>query len=64
MKVNVEVPDVVGLSYKEAKKILNDAGLEICMRDESAIDTEEWAVTSQIPISGVQILQGGSVIVE
>ena len=34
-KLNVEVPNVVGMSYKEAKKILQDVGLEITLRNYS-----------------------------
>lgn len=34
IKVNVEVPNVVGMSYKDAKKALNEVGLEITLRTE------------------------------
>lgn len=65
-KLNVEVPNVVGMSYKEAKKILQDVGLEITLRNYSMEkDIEEDAIISnQVPACGVQILEGGSVIVE
>ena len=66
IKANVEVPNLIGLTYKEAKKALEEVGLEISLR----LDTEdnnvknEVVISNQIPMSGVQILQGGSVIVE
>lgn len=66
IKVNVEVPNVIGLSYKEAKKKLQDLGLEITLRNnisESEI-SDEFIVSNQVPNSGVQILEGGSIIVE
>ena len=66
IKVNVEVPNVIGLTYKEAKKTLQESGLEITLRNgtnESEI-SEEFIVSNQVPSSGVQILEGGTVIVE
>ena len=66
IKVNVDVPNVVGLTYKEAKKTLHDAGLEITLRNgtnENEIP-DEYKVSNQVPSSGVQILEGGTVIVE
>ena len=66
IKVNVEVPNVIGLTYKEAKKTLEDAGLKITMRED--IDVKEipddFTISNQVPSSGVQVLEGGSVIVE
>ena len=66
IKLSVKVPNVIGLTYKEAKKILNDCGLEITMKTEEFQDSvlNEFVITNQIPISGVEILQGGKVIVE
>lgn len=66
IKVNVEVPNVVGLTYKEAKKTLQDSGLEITLRnntEESEI-SDDFIVSNQVPSSGVQILEGGRIIVE
>ncbi|MBR1653933.1 MAG: PASTA domain-containing protein [Clostridia bacterium] len=66
IRVNVEVPNVVGLSYKEAKSLLQDVGLQITMRneqDEKEIP-EDFIISNQVPSSAVQILEGGSVIVE
>ena len=66
IKVNVEVPNVVGMSYKEAKKTLNESGLEITLRNEALENeiSDEFVVSNQVPSSGIQILQGGKVIVE
>lgn len=66
IKVNVEVPNIIGLTYKEAKKTLKDAGLEIVLRNEKE-ETEisdDFVISNQVPSSGVQILEGGSIIVE
>lgn len=66
IKVNVEVPNVVGLNYKEAKKVLEESLLQITLRNEINENEipEDFVITNQVPISGVQILEGGSVIVD
>ena len=60
------VPNVVGMNYKDAKKTLEEVGLEITLRNESAEAeiTKDFTITNQVPASGVEILSGGSVIVE
>ncbi len=66
VKVNVSVPNVIGMSYKDAKKTLQDAGLEITLRSNTS-ETElpqDFIVTNQVPTCGVEILSGGSIIVE
>ncbi len=66
IKVNVEVPNIIGLTYKEAKKTLEDAGLKITMREDIDVKDipEDFIVSNQVPSSGVQVLEGGNVIVE
>ena len=66
VKMMVEVPNVVGMNYKEAKKVLQDIGLEIVLRneiDEKSVP-EDFTVSSQVPSCGVQVLEGGKIIVE
>ena len=64
IKMNVDVPNVVGLTYKEAKRALRDVGLEITLRNEETEASDDYVISKQVPNSGVQILEGGSVIVE
>ena len=64
IKMNVDVPNVVGLTYKEAKKAVRDVGLEITLRNEETEVSDDYVISKQVPNSGVQILEGGSVIVE
>ena len=66
VKMMVEVPNVVGMNYKEAKKVLQDIGLEIVLRneiDETSVP-DDFTVSSQVPSCGVQVLEGGKIIVE
>lgn len=66
IKMNVEVPNIVGLTYKEAKKVLQEAGLQIVTRNETneSEPSEEFIISNQVPSGGVQILEGGNVIVD
>ena len=64
VKMNVDVPNVVGLTYKEAKNAVKEVGLELCFRDEGAEVPDDFVISSQVPVGGVQIMQGSSVIVE
>lgn len=64
VKVNVEVPNVLGLTYKEAKKAVKEVGLELCFRDESVEVSDDFIISNQVPFGGVQIMQGSSVIVD
>lgn len=66
VRANVEVPNVIGMSYKDAKKTLQELGLEITLRNNTAEQdlAQDFTITNQVPSSGVEILSGGSVIVE
>lgn len=66
IKMNVEVPNIVGLTYKEAKKVLQEAGLQIVTRNETneSEPSDEFIISNQVPSGGVQILEGGNVIVD
>lgn len=66
IKTVVKVPNIVGLSYKEAKKTLEECELEISLRnlEKSNTNLDEFAISSQIPLAGVEIFKGGAVIVE
>lgn len=64
IKMSVEVPNVIGLTYEEAKKIVKDIGLEMCFRDENMEVSDDYVIVNQVPNEGVQIVQGGNIIVE
>ena len=66
VRANVEVPNVIGMSYKDAKKTLQELGLEITLRNNTAEQdlAQDFTITNQVPSGGVEILSGGSVIVE
>ena len=57
-EMQVEMPEVTGLTVNEAKQILTDLGLEY----EIDTDNMEAIITGQLPKKGIQINQGARVI--
>lgn len=50
------MPDVTGISIKEAEKILKDQGFEVKINNETEVlDKENVKVISQTPQSGITI---------
>lgn len=58
-KQEVEVPNIIGMTEKEAKKALEEVGLEIDVKENNA---EQERITEQLPKAGIKIKQGTSVI--
>ena len=66
-KLEVEVPNIIGMSAGEAKKLLQDLQLELELRENSEDNKEdssdkEKRITQQLPKAGIKIKQGTSVI--
>jgi len=59
----VTVPNVTGMSIKEAEKILKELGIEIQI-DEEGIDKENTTIHKQIPKEGIKINKGSKIIVK
>ncbi|MBR6504627.1 MAG: PASTA domain-containing protein, partial [Clostridia bacterium] len=57
----VTVPDVTGITVKEAKKILKEIGLELKLETEVG---EEYIIEVQTPKEGISLTKGTGVIVE
>ena len=61
----VQVPNVEGLSIKEAEKVVKDAGLEISIQNDSKeLDKENTVITGQSPREGVNVNKGSKIFVE
>ena len=70
----VEIPNVIGITLKEAKKLLKEAGLTIevfeneekqSKSDETNnTQAEERLIREQIPVSGVYVLEGTKVLIK
>ena len=55
----VEMPNVTGMTYKEAKQNLKELGLQVSTNEEIS---EESIITDQLPKAGIQIKSGTEVI--
>ena len=64
-KVEVEVPEVVGMSIKEAEKVLKEKELEVKINNETEnLDKENTVITNQIPRSGLTVYNKSCVYLE
>ena len=63
MKEQVQVPDIMGKTIKEAEQILKENHLEISIESEE-IDKENTYVKNQIPCSGITVNEQSKVVVE
>ena len=64
IKMNVEVPNIVGLTYKEAKSVTEELGVELYFRNENFEVSDDYIIVNQVPAQGVQIMQGSGIIIE
>ena len=61
----VQVPNVEGLSIKEAEKVTKEVGLEISIQNDSEeLDRENTIIKEQSPREGVSINKGSKIFVE
>lgn len=65
----VNVPNITGLSIKEAEKILKDVGLELCIEgiteeNKETLDKENTIIKEQIPTEGIKINKGNKIFVK
>ncbi len=58
----VTMPNITGISIKEAEKVLKELDLKI--RIEEEIDKENAIIKEQTPKEGIKINKGSKVIVE
>ena len=65
----VIVPNITGLSIKEAEKILKEIGLElniegITENNKEALDKENTIIKEQTPTEGIKINKGNKIFVK
>ena len=63
VKTEVIVPNVVGMTIKDAKKTLKEVGLGLDYK-ETEEDVSEKIVIKQTPVNGIKIYEGTNVILE
>ena len=69
VREEVNVPNVTGLSIKEAEKLLSDAGLELSFEgiteeNKESLDKENTIIKEQTPTEGIKINKGNKVFVK
>jgi len=62
-KQGVEVPEVSGRSYEDAKSLLENAGFVVNKTENYSETVEEGIVVSQMPLSGVKAPKGSIITV-
>lgn len=61
----IEMPDLLGKTLNEAKKIIKENELEIVIQNETEeMDFENITVTNQTPKAGIKINKGNKVYIE
>lgn len=61
----VAVPNIEGLSIKEAEKVVRELGLEIDVNNEpDELDKENTIILQQIPKEGVIVNSGSKIYIE
>lgn len=60
----IEIPNVVGMSIKEASKILKENKLEAKIEDQEGLDKENTTVKKQTPSAGIAVKSGNNVYLE
>ena len=64
LKNEMTVPDIIGKTISEAKKILEEYKLEIYIKDcYEGLDEENTIVTNQVPQAGINVYEGSYVYV-
>lgn len=63
------MPNITGLSIKEAEKILKEINLELRLQeiteeDEETLDKENIIIKEQIPTEGIKINKGNKIFVK
>lgn len=64
LKNEITIPDIIGKTISEAKKILKEHKLEIYINNYSEeIDEEKITIIKQVPQAGVNVYEGSYVYV-
>ena len=69
IKEEIVVPNITGLSIKEAEKILKEIGLELSIEgiteeNKETLDKENTIIKEQTPTEGIKINKGNKIFVK
>ena len=57
----ISVPNVIGLSIKEAEKVIKESGLELSIEE---MPDENTIIKQQVPAEGIKINKGNKIFIE
>ena len=65
----VSVPNITGLSIKEAEKIMKEIGLELSIdgiteENKDTLDKENTIIKEQTPIEGIKVNKGNKIFIK
>ena len=60
----IDVPNVIGMSIKEAEKVLNEIGLEIDVEEIPEENRETTIIKEQTPTEGIKINKGNKIFIK
>lgn len=63
-KNKVVVPEIIGYTFADAKKMLSEMNLNIDFGEDEADFYDEKVISEQLPISGVEVFEDSRVIVK
>lgn len=64
INVQVEVPNVKGLSINEAEKILKENELQMQIEEQEGLDKNNTIVSNQTPATGVMVYSGSKIYLD
>ena len=64
IKKKVLVPNIEGKTFKEAKNMLEELKLNIEYGNENCENIDEYIIKEQIPINGVNVVEGSTILVK
>ena len=64
INVQVEVPNVKGLSINEAEKILKENELQMQIEEQEGLDKNNTIVSNQTPSAGVMVYSGSKIYLD
>lgn len=69
VREEIDVPNVIGLSIKEAEKIVKEIGLELGLEEiaeenKETLDKENIIIKEQTPTEGIKINKGNKIFVK
>ena len=64
MVEEIETPDMIGLSIKDAEKLAKENGLDLQIEETEEVDKENSIIKDQTPKAGISIKKGSKIYVQ